>query len=257
MSTYLAELFSLSQRLAVVTGGSSGIGLGIARALGLAGAALVLVARPSQRLDAAAAELTDQGITVGTVAADLADRAAVTAAAEQIVAGHGEPDILVTAAGVNPRPPLEHLALADYDRIMAVNLDAAYLLGQRFGPAMAARGWGRIINIGSQQSFRAFGNSGAYGVSKAAVCALTRSQAEAWSSSGVCCNTLVPGFVRTPLTEPTFADPDRAAELAARTMVGRNGAPSDFAAAAVFLAGPGSGYVTGQALAVDGGFSVS
>jgi NAD(P)-dependent dehydrogenase (short-subunit alcohol dehydrogenase family) len=120
---------------------------------------------------------------------------------------------------------------------------------------MAERGYGRIINLGSQQSFRAFGNSGAYGVSKAGIMALTRSQAEAWSHRGVCCNAVVPGFVHTPMTEAVFSDPDRAAALAARTMAGRNGSVDDFRGVVIFLASAASGYVTGQAICVDGGFS--
>ena len=125
---------------------------------------------------------------------------------------------------------------------MAINTDAPFLLGQRFGPGMAGRGRGRIINVGSQQTVRAFGNSGAYGVSKAAVVALTRSQAEAWSAAGVCCNAIIPGFVETPLTRKVFSDPARVAALAARTMVGRNGVPNDMVGAAIFLASPAASY---------------
>ncbi|HEX8628513.1 MAG TPA: SDR family oxidoreductase, partial [Catenuloplanes sp.] len=125
----------------------------------------------------------------------------------------------------------------------------------RFAPAMARRGWGRIINVTSQQAVRAYGNSGAYGVSKAGLGALTRSQAEAWSRFGVCCNAIAPGVVHTPLTEEVFADPAKAAAAAARTMIGRNGEPADFAGAAVFLASAASAAVTGQMIFVDGGFS--
>jgi gluconate 5-dehydrogenase len=139
---------------------------------------------------------------------------------------------------------------------MRLNLDAPFLLGQRFGPAMAARGYGRFIAISSQQAHRAFVDSGAYGVSKAGLEGLARSQAEAWSASGVTSNVLVPGFVLTPLNARLQTDPARVAALAARTMVGRNGVPEDFATAALFLASPASAYVTGQSIAVDGGFSV-
>jgi len=138
-----------------------------------------------------------------------------------------------------------------------VNLTAPFLLGQAYGPRMAARGWGRIVNIASQQAIRAFDSSGGYGVSKAGICALTRSQAEAWSPDGVCCNAIAPGFVRTPLTRAVFDDPARAAAMAGRTLVGRNGELADFAGIAVFLAGPASGYLTGQTIFVDGGFSVA
>ncbi len=170
-------------------------------------------------------------------------------------AAFGEPDILVNAAGVNLRPPLTALTEQDWDVTMAVNLTAPFLLGQRFGPPMAERGYGRIINMGSQQSIRAFGNSGAYGVSKAGLLALTRSQAEAWSKDGVCSNAVVPGFVHTPMTESVFADPARSASLAARTMAGRNGRADDVRGVVVFLASAAAGYITGQAIFVDGGFS--
>jgi NAD(P)-dependent dehydrogenase (short-subunit alcohol dehydrogenase family) len=257
MTRFLDQMFSLQGRTALVTGGSSGIGLAMAEALGLSGASVVLLARDAARLLAAGERLSGQGINVATVAADLAEADEVDRAAELSVRLAGEPDILLCAAGVNPRPPLNDLSRDEYDVTMAVNVRAPFLLGQRFGPGMAARGFGRIINIGSQQTMRAFGNSGAYGISKAAVCALTRSQAEAWSAAGVCCNAIAPGFVRTPLTEPVFNMEGRAEMLAARTMAGRNGTPEDFAGIAVFLAGPSSAYLSGQTIFVDGGFSVT
>jgi gluconate 5-dehydrogenase len=190
------------------------------------------------------------------VSADLGTRDGVRAAAERAVEVIGEPDILVNSAGVNLRPPLSELSAEVWDTTMAVNLEAPFLLGQRFGPGMAERGFGRIIHITSQQAHRAFVDSGAYGVSKGAVESLARSQAEAWSPHGVTVNTLVPGFVMTPLNARLSSDPERVAALAARTMIGRNGLAEDFAGAAVFLAGRASGYVTGQSIFVDGGFSV-
>ncbi len=256
MAGFLDELFSLAGSTAVVTGGSSGIGRAIAEALGRAGANVVLVARGSAALRSTVAELEGLGCAAAAVSADLGDRGALRRMVEQAVEPFGEPDVLVNAAGVNMRPPMQELAVEDWDRTMAVNLDAPFLLGQRFGPRMAERGRGRIINIASQQSIRAFGDSGAYGVSKAGVCALTRSQAEAWSAYGVCCNAIAPGFVSTPLTSEVFADPARTAALAARTMAGRNGEPMDFRGVAVFLASRASDYVTGQTIFVDGGFSV-
>ncbi len=257
MSSYLDELFGLSGRLAVVTGGSSGIGRAMATALGRAGARLVLIARDPHRLDETVTELAALGVQAGAIPADLGDRGAVTAAIGRILDGYGEPDVLVNAAAVNRRPPLDRLTDDDWDVTLAANLTAPFLLGQAFGPRMAARGWGRIINVVSQQAFRAYGNSGAYGVSKAGLVALTRSQAEAWSRSGVCCNAVAPGVVHTPLTEEVFADPAKVTAHAARTMTGRNGVPEDFAACAVFLAGSGSAAITGQTLFVDGGYSAT
>jgi gluconate 5-dehydrogenase len=250
---YLSSLFSLDGRLALVTGGSSGIGEGIAVALAGAGARVVLLARDKARLEAAASRVG----AAGWVSADAADRAALTAAADEVTARFGDPDILVNAAAVNLRPPLGELTDAAWDQTIEANLTAPFLLGQAFGPRMAARGWGRIINITSQQAHRAFGNSGGYGASKGGLAALTRSQSEAWAPHGVCANALAPGFVITPLTAEVSADPVRVAAYAARTHVGRNGLPADFAGAAVLLASPASGYVTGQMICVDGGFSVS
>jgi NAD(P)-dependent dehydrogenase (short-subunit alcohol dehydrogenase family) len=254
---YLDQLFSLDGLVAVITGGSSGIGWGMARANSAAGAAVVLVARDAGRLAARAAELAQDGGRAGWVSADLGDRAGVGRAAQSAAAAFGFPDILVNCAGLNHRPPLAELTLDGWDATLAVNLTAPFLLGQQFGPVMAGRGWGRVINITSQQAGRAFGNSAAYGPAKSGLAALTRSQSEAWASRGVCCNAITPGFVATPMTAAVARDPARSAALAARTMVGRNGEPGDFAGAAVFLASRASDYVTGQVIHVDGGFSAT
>src|SRR5215468_7499310 len=197
---FLAELFSLDGRVAVVTGGSSGIGEAMASALALAGARVVLVARDPTRLSATSTSLREGGCSAAWVSADLSDRAEVRRAASAATAAFGEPDILVNCAGVNLRPPLASLSEEHWDLMVEVNLTAPFLLGQRFGPAMAARGWGRIINITSQQAVRAFGNSGGYGAAKGGLASLTRSQSEAWAPAGVRCNALAPGFVVTPLT---------------------------------------------------------
>lgn len=253
---YLAELFSLEGRVAVVTGGSSGIGKGIATALAQAGAKTVIVARGREALTATVDELTALGCEASWVTGDLSGRDAIREAGEAAAAVYGEPDILVNSAGINLRPPMGEIDEGVWDATMTVNLEAPFLLGQRFGPGMAERGFGRIIHVTSQQAHRAFVQSGAYGVSKGALESLARSQAEAWSPHGVTCNTLVPGFVMTPLNERLASDPEKVAALAARTMTGRNGLAEDFAGAAVFLASAASAYVTGQALFVDGGLSV-
>ncbi|AWL41570.1 MULTISPECIES: SDR family NAD(P)-dependent oxidoreductase [unclassified Streptomyces] len=253
---YLSELFSLDGRVAVVTGGSSGIGRAIAGALAHAGASVVVVARREAELVRTVDELTAEGCRAAWVSADLGTAEGVRAAGEEAAAAFGEPDILVNSAGINLRPPMGELDEDVWDTTMAVNLKAPYLLGRRFGPGMAERGFGRIIHLTSQQAHRAFVQSGAYGVSKGGLESLARSQAEAWSPYGVTVNTLVPGFVMTPLNERLSADPEKVAALAARTMAGRNGLPEDFAGAAVFLASGASAYVTGQSVFVDGGFSV-
>ncbi|MFG2731505.1 SDR family NAD(P)-dependent oxidoreductase [Streptomyces canus] len=253
---YLSELFSLDGRVALVTGGSSGIGRAIAGALARAGASVVIVARREPELTSTVEELTADGCRAAWVSGDLSTREGVRTAAEAAADVFGEPDVLVNSAGINLRPPMTELTDDVWDTTLAVNLEAPYLLGQRFGPGMAERGFGRIIHITSQQAHRAFVQSGAYGVSKGGLESLARSQAEAWSPHGVTCNTLVPGFVLTPLNARLATDPEKVTSLAARTMTGRNGLPEDFAGAAVFLASGASGYVTGQSIFVDGGLSV-
>jgi gluconate 5-dehydrogenase len=256
MADYLRSLFGLDGRVALVTGGSSGIGRGIAFALAGAGARVVLLARGEAALKETVAELGAGG-AAAWVSADLSDRSAVTAGADEAAAAFGEPDILVNCAGINLRPPMPELTVGEWDQTMAVNLTAPFLLGQRFGPGMAERGWGRIINVTSQQYHRAFGNSGGYGPSKGGLAALTRSQSEAWSRSGVTVNSVCPGFVPTALNAVIANDPKRSAAMVARTMVGRNGTPEDFAGAAVFLASDASAFVTAQTVYVDGGFSAT
>ncbi|WJY01170.1 SDR family NAD(P)-dependent oxidoreductase [Curtobacterium sp. SP.BCp] len=248
----LQQLFGLDGRTALVTGGSSGIGRAIAEALAGAGAHVVVAARTRSTIDATVDGIRSGGGSAEGVVADLATRAGAHGLADVV----GDVDVLVHSAGINLRPPMAELDEDTWDATMRVNLDAPFVLGQRLAPGMAARGHGRIIGISSQQAHRPFAASGAYGVSKAGLEALARSQAEAWSAQGVTSNVLVPGFVQTALNRRLSADPGTVERLAARTLVGRNGVAADFAAAAVFLAGPGAGYVTGQSIAVDGGFSV-
>ncbi|WP_334146826.1 SDR family NAD(P)-dependent oxidoreductase [Microbacterium sp.] len=256
MNAYLAELFSLDGRTAVVTGGSSGIGRGIATALARAGAATVIVARGEERIAQTVEELQARGCRAAGVVGDLSTRTGIHAVADAVVEPFGEPDILVNSAGINIRPRYAEITEDDWDATMTVNALAPFLLGQRFATGMSERGFGRLIHISSQQAHRAFVGSGIYGASKGAVESLMRSEAEAWGGTGVTSNTLVPGFVLTPLNARLQQDPEKVAALAARTMIGRNGMPEDFAAAAVFLAGAGAGYITGHSLFVDGGLSV-
>lgn len=249
-----AALFDLTGKTALVTGGSSGIGLGLARALGLAGARLILVARGQGGLARAAAELRELDLDVQTIAADLADAEMAQHIKAGLMAG-ASPDILINAAGINLRQPFGAVDAASFDLHMAVHLRAPFLLTQLLAPVMAERGSGRIINIASLQSTRAMPNCAPYGAAKGGVVQLTRAIAEEWSPRGVTCNAIAPGFIETPLTRPLFADWDRVAHLTAQTPAGRLGRPSDMDGAVIFLAGSGSAYVTGQTLYVDGGYS--
>lgn len=251
----VAQLFSLRGTQALVTGGSSGIGLAIAEALAAAGAAVVLVATRTAALEQAALRIRDGGSTAQWLACDLTDRQALRNMADAVVARIGHPDILVNAAGVNPRKPADELSDDDWDATLALNLTAPFLLAQAFASGMARKGRGRIINIASLQSVRAFADSVPYGASKGGIMQLTRALAEVWSRHGVTCNAIAPGFFPTRLTAPVFADPARAQAAAARTMIGRNGQLQDLHGTAIYLASRASDYVTGQTIFVDGGFS--
>ncbi|MBV9569142.1 MAG: SDR family oxidoreductase [Hyphomicrobiales bacterium] len=251
----LQPLFDLTGRTALVTGGNSGIGFALARALGLAGASLILTARRERELAAAAKSLEAQQIATGWIGADLAETSGVEALIEALREREITIDILVNAAGVNLRQAFAEVTGDAFDHHMAVHLRAPFLLTQKLAPGMARRGWGRIINIASLQSWRAFPNSAPYGAAKAGVLQLTRAIAEAWSSQGICCNAIAPGFFPTPLTAPIFADAERAAHNAAQTAIGRNGELVDLHGAVVFLASDDSSSVTGLTLAVDGAFT--
>ena len=249
------ELFDLSGKVALVTGANSGIGAEIADALAEAGASVVLVARRAAELESARKSIESKGGRAAAVPCDLTDRHAIEACAGTAPSFFGAPDILVSAAGVNIRRPMAEITESDWDTTLKLNLDAPFFLAQKLAPAMIEKGWGRIINIASMQSVRAFGNSGPYGASKGGILQLTRAQAEAWSRHGVNTNAIGPGFFATPLTLPVTSDPARWKAMAEKTMVGRNGELRDLRGAAVFLASRASDYVTGQTLFVDGGFS--
>lgn len=251
----IGQLFDLSGRRALVTGGNSGIGEAMARALGLAGAQVLLMARRQPELDAAAARLRADGIAVATLAANLADTAGVRQAgtrAEQLL---GSVDILVNAAGVNLRQPFLEVTPESWNTQLGLHLSAPFFLTQALAPGMQARRWGRIINIASLQSYRAFGNSAPYGAGKGGVVQLTRAIAQEWSPHGITCNAIGPGFFPTALTAAVFDNPELAQRNAAQTCIGRNGELTDLYGATVFLASEASAYITGQTLMVDGGFT--
>lgn len=243
--------FSLQGRVALVTGGSSGIGLAIAEALHEAGAAVVLCARRADALAEAAERL---GPLVATCVGDVAQRAGLAEVAARAQQPFGPPDIVVHAAGLNARQPWQAVDDAAWDTQIESMLAAPFFLSRHLLPAMRDRGWGRVLTIASLQSMRAMPDSIPYGAAKGGVAQLTRAMAEAWGCFGVTCNAIAPGFFPTALTAPVFADAERAARLAGQTCLGRNGRLEDLHGAAVFLASDASAYVTGQVLAVDGGF---
>ena len=174
---------------------------------------------------------------------------------ERISEPFGSPDILVNAAGVNLRQPVDEISSASWDQTLNINLKTPFFLARALVPGMKARGWGRVINIASLQSERAFSNSLPYGASKGGVAQRTRAMAEAWSAEGINCNAIAPGFFPTELTAAVFDDAERSRELADQTAIGRNGQLADLQGPLLFLASAASDYVTGQVLFVDGGFT--
>ena len=249
------RLFSLEGRVAVVTGASSGLGRAIAGFLVEAGADLVLVARRETELSQAAADIEARGRRAAAVPADLSNLDEIEALAARLAAPFGAPSVLVNAAGVNLREPAEAITRESWSQTLDLNLAAPFFLARALVPGMRAAGYGRILNLASLQSRRAFPDSVAYGASKGGVVQLTRAMAEAWSRHGITANAIAPGFFPTELTAPVFTDPERAVWAARSTAIGRTGELSDLAGAAVFLTAPASAYVTGQTLYVDGGFS--
>ena len=250
----LESLFSLQGRTALVTGGSSGIGEAMAMALGLAGAKVVLMARRPEALEQAAAKLREKGVVVNCLSCDLSDvHAAQTGAANALALG--PVDILVNAAGVNFREPFAQVTPESWQTQINLHLSAPFFLTQALAPSMAKRGWGRVINIASLQSYRAFGNSAPYGAGKGGVVQLTRAIAQEWSSKGINCNAVGPGFFPTALTAPVFGNAQAVQKNADQTCIGRNGDLTDLYGLTVFLASDASSYITGQTIMIDGGFS--
>lgn len=251
----ITALFSLERRGALVTGGSSGIGEAMARAIGLAGADVILVARREGELAAAAKRLQLDGINATFIACDLTDASGILHCAERVHAAGMEVDILVNAAGVNLRQGFMDITPETWNAQINVHLSAPFFLTQQFAPGMRHRNWGRIINVASLQSYRAFGNSAPYGAGKGGVVQLTRAIAQEWSRFGITCNAIGPGFFPTALTASVFEDAELVARHSAATCVGRNGLLTDLYGLTVFLASDASSYITGQTIMIDGGYT--
>ena len=251
----MKSLFDLTDKVALVTGASSGIGRRQAQALAQAGASVVLLGRRKEQLVSTVAEIEASAGKAALLAADLTARDSLAEIAKLAADPFGAIDILINAAGVNLRQPADEITLESWDETLNLNLAVPFFLARELVPGMQARAWGRIINIASLQSSRAFANGLAYGASKGGIAQLTRAMAETWSAKGVNCNAIAPGFFPTGLTAPLYQNPDMLDKLAAQTAIGRNGELADLDGVTIFLAAAASDYITGQIIHLDGGFT--
>ncbi len=247
--------FSLAGQRALVTGGSRGIGLGIARGLASAGADIVLVAREPEVLEAARASLSDLGRRVDAEPFDMTAIDSIQAMYRSVVERCGSIDILVNNAGGIRRGPTEDVALEDWRRVIDLNLTSVFALSQCFArERIETRRGGKIILIASLLSEAARRGTASYAASKGGIRQLTKALAVDWAPHGIRVNAIGPGYIRTDLTASLQQDPEFDGWVVGRTPLGRWGTPEDLASAAVFLASPASDFITGQILYVDGGW---
>jgi len=248
------DAFSLAGRTALVTGASRGLGRGLAIALAEAGADVACASSRPGGAQATADCIRSMGRNAWTLHADLADRNALEAMAAEAERELPSLGILVNNAGDIARHPAEKFPLEDWDRVLRTNLDAAWLLSQRFGAQMIARGSGKIINIASVLSFSGGLTVAAYAASKHAIAGLTKALANEWASHNVQVNAIAPGYFATDNTQQLRENATRVAQINARIPAGRWGQPVDLAGAVVFLASDAANYVNGHVLVVDGGW---
>jgi gluconate 5-dehydrogenase len=250
------ESFQLQGRRALITGSSGGIGLALARALGQAGAQLILNGRNSTKLEAAAQALAGEGLDVRTASFDVTDAASVRQAVERMEA-EAPIDILVNNAGMQHRAPLEDFPVEAFEMLLRSNISSVFNVGQAVARHMIGRGRGKIINIASVQAALARRTIAPYTATKGAVANLTKGMAADWARYGLQCNAIAPGYFDTPLNAALVEDPAFTDWLAARTPAGRWGNVDELIGAAVFLASDASSFVNGHVLYVDGGLTAT
>jgi 2-deoxy-D-gluconate 3-dehydrogenase len=251
------NLFDLTGRVAIVTGGNGGIGLGMARGLAQCGAKVTVAARDPAKNAAAVEELSGLGVEAAAVEVDLTQETSCEAMVRATVERFGRLDILVNNAGTNIRKQPEDYTLAEWHQILDTNLSSAFMCSQAAYPAMKAAGGGKIIMIGSMMSIFGASFSGPYAATKGGIVQMAKAMACAWGKDNIQVNSVLPGWIDTTLTRGARRDIEGLEErVVARTPAGRWGEPDDFAGIAAFLASPCSDFVTGAAITVDGGYSV-
>ncbi|MSP74830.1 MAG: glucose 1-dehydrogenase [Rhodospirillaceae bacterium] len=251
------KLFDLSGRVAIVTGGNGGIGLGMAKGMAEAGAAIVVAGRDAAKNAAAVKEIQGLGATASAIAVDVLKEDSCRALIADTVKRHGRLDILVNNAGINIRKQPQEYTLAEWHKVLDSNLTSAFLCSHAAYPEMMKAGGGKMINIGSMMSIFGASFTTAYAASKGGIVQMTKAMATAWAKDSIQVNAILPGWIDTALTQRARQDvPALHDSVLKRTPAGRWGTPGDFAGIAVFLAAAASDYVTGAAITVDGGYSV-
>ena len=250
-------IFDLQKRVAFITGGNGGIGLGIAKGFASAGAAVVIAGRNKTKAQSALSELHSLGAQAEFVELDVLKEASCHETIQRAVERYGRLDILVNNAGTSIRKQPEDLTAQDWHLVMNTNLTSAFLCSQAAYPHMIRTGGGKIINIGSMMSIFGMPFATPYAASKGGIVQMTRAMATAWAKDNIQVNTVLPGWVDTDLTRSARQQVSGLNEkVLARTPAQRWGAPDDFAGIAVFLAAPASNFITGVAIPVDGGYSI-
>ena len=250
-------IFDLQKRVAFITGGNGGIGLGIAKGFASAGASVVIAGRNKTKAQSALSELHSLGAQAEFVELDVLKEASCHKAIQRAVERYGRLDILVNNAGTSIRKQPEDLTAQDWHLVMNTNLTSAFLCSQAAYPHMVSIGGGKIINIGSMMSIFGMPYATPYAASKGGIVQMTRAMATAWAKDNIQVNTVLPGWVDTDLTRSARQEvPGLHEKVLARTPAQRWGAPEDFAGIAVFLAAPASNFITGVAIPVDGGYSI-